>query len=75
MKTLNEKEIMSVLDEMDWFRRHNLNFNNPDHAMRVAEAILAKAAGFKGRNEWCDLLKADPTTKYAKDYADTTVAF
>lgn len=73
--SLDSKQVMEILDEMDYYRRHNINFNNPDYAMRVAEAILAKAAGFKDRNEWCELLKADSETKYAKDYADATVAF
>ena len=32
------------------------------------EAILAKEAGFKGRAEWTDTLKANPETFYSKEY-------
>ena len=40
----------------------------PDWCMRVLEAILAKEAGFKGRAEWTDTLKANPETFYSKEY-------
>ena len=30
-----------------------------DYSYRVAQAIVAEAAGYNGRNEWTDALKAD----------------
>jgi hypothetical protein len=42
-------------------RRHEYG-NKPsesDYSYRVAQAILAEAAGFRGRIEWTDALKAD----------------
>lgn len=75
MKTLDEKQIMQILDDMDSYRRMHSRRVNADYALRVAEAIVARVAGFEGRNEWCDLLKSDPDTKYARDYADATITF
>lgn len=64
-------ELLKILGEMDAFRRaHQDQQKDPsDYCMRVMEAIVARAAGFSGRSEWTDQPKADPRTKYAKDYA------
>lgn len=72
---LDAKQVMRILDDLDSYRRKHGRQVNVDNAMRVAEAIVARVAGFEDRNEWCDLLKSDPESKYAKDYADPSITF
>jgi hypothetical protein len=48
-------------------RRHEYG-NKPsesDYSYRAAQAIVAKAAGFNGRNEWTDALKVNGYKVYA----------
>ena len=55
--------LLSQLEE----RRHKYG-NMPsesDYSYRVAQAIVAKAAGFRNRMEWTDALKADGYEVYA----------
>jgi len=42
-------------------RRHEYGGkpSESDFSYRAAQAILAEAAGFRGRNEWTDALKAN----------------
>lgn len=70
-------DILSLLDEMDEFRRsHQDERESPsDYCMRVMEAIVAKAAGYSNRNEWTDALKARPCSKYSQDLKDPYARF
>ena len=56
-------QLLSQLEE----RRHEYG-NKPsesDYSYRVAQAIVAEAAGFSDRNEWTDALKAAGYEVYA----------
>lgn len=58
---------LQVLDEIDALRReheHDKRQDN-DFMLRVACAIIAKAAGYESRVDWCEALKNDSTTKYS----------
>lgn len=72
-----EIDILSLLDEMDEFRRsHQDERKSPsDYCMRVMEAIVAKAAGYSNRNEWTDALKTHPCSKYSQDLKDPSARF
>lgn len=64
--------VLRLLDEMDKFRRTHQNEKEapPDYCMRVMEAILAEAAGYKSRIDWTEALKADVESMYHKEYQD-----
>lgn len=72
---MNEINVLDVLDQMDKFRRTHQDERQspPDFCMRVMEAILAQAAGFKSRTDWTDALKANENSEYSKDLKDTTL--
>lgn len=63
-------DVLAVLDLLDEFRRkHQNDKQHPaDWCMRCMEAIVAKEAGYTGRNEWTDELLADPETAYHKEF-------
>lgn len=65
---------LEILDELDEFRRKHQNdrLHPSDWCMRVMEAIVAEAYGYKGRNSWTEALKADPNSRYHRDLQDTT---
>ena len=68
---MDKKEALQILDEIDTLRRkheHTAEQKNGDWLLRVACAIIAKKAGFADRMEWCEELKKDKTTEYAKYY-------
>jgi len=58
----------AVLTEMrEYCRKHQDPIRAPaDWCMRVLEAIIANASGYKGRSSWTDALKSDPDSRYAK---------
>ena len=60
---------LQMLDQMDTIRRkHAGSLPHPcDYYMRVMEAVIARAAGYKSRNEWTDALKADVRSRYFRD--------
>ena len=70
-------DVLKVLDEMDTFRREHQNSNQhpSDWCMRCLEAILARAAGFEGRNAWTSALRANENSQYSKDLKDSTKYF
>lgn len=63
---------LEVLDELDEFRRGHQNerLYPSDWCMRCMEAIVARACGFEGRNNWTEALAADPSTRYHRDLQD-----
>lgn len=74
-----EIDVLQVLDEMDSFRRKC--YDKPDAecptdwALRVAEAILAKAAGYSGRTAWTGDLKQNSASQYAQDLENLGLSF
>lgn len=58
-------DALQMLDLLDDYRRNNQD-KIDDYSVRVACALIAKQAGYKSRNEWCDDLAKDATTKYSK---------
>ena len=67
---------LQILDRIDAYRRkHGTEYGNTDHDMRVAAAFVAQAAGIESRNEWIDMLKAAPESRYAKDKAEQGACF
>lgn len=70
-------DVLQVLDEMDQFRREHQNshLHPSDWCMRCLEAILAKAAGYQGRNKWTEALRANENSIYSKDLKDSTKYF
>ncbi|MBS6217339.1 MAG: hypothetical protein KH704_10515 [Clostridiales bacterium] len=63
---------LEVLDELDEFRRGHQNerLYPSDWCMRCMEAIVARACGFEGRNNWTGALAAAPSTRYHRDLQD-----
>ncbi len=72
---IDKKEALALLDEIENFRRHSndAKAGQADFCLRYDSATIARAAGFKSRVEWTALLKADPKTLYAKDFANATL--
>lgn len=68
---MKKEEALSILDEMDEFRRKPENAHGrglEDNRIRICEAIVAGAAGFTERTEWTELLRADKSSKYYAFY-------
>lgn len=52
-------EIIEILEELERFRKKHENKNEPsDWAIRVCQAIVAKAGGYTSRVDWTDILRA-----------------
>lgn len=66
------KSPLELLDELDAFRRGHQNerLYPSDWCMRCMEAIVARACGFEGRNNWTGALAAAPSTRYHRDLQD-----
>ena len=67
---MDKKEALQILDEIDTLRRRS-KYNpqeSADYYLRVVCAIIAQKAGFTNRLEWCDALRSDTKTEYAKYY-------
>lgn len=65
---------LAILDKIDKLRRDNCknhrNHGFEDYYLRTASAIIAQAGGFEDRTDWTRLLKDNPDSAFAKDYAD-----
>lgn len=71
---MTKNEALQILDDMDEARRmHEYDVAASDWSFRVAEAIIAKAAGFNSRNEWTEALSANQSTKYSQAYISVPV--
>lgn len=70
-------DVLAVLDEMDAFRRKHENDSpvTADWCMRCMEAILANAAGYKGRTSWTDKLLENSNTEYSKAISERGYLF
>ena len=68
---------LQILDRIDAYRRKRIDEREVlfDYDMRVVAAFVAQAAGFDGRTDWTDRLKAIPETKYAQDLAEMGAFF
>lgn len=60
-------KILDILDSCEEIRRNAEN--NPaayptDYTIRLIEAIVAGAFGYKDRNQWTDELKNTPESRY-----------
>lgn len=67
---MDKKECLEILDELDTLRRRSEHHpkDSADFVLRVVAAIIAKRGGFKNRAEWCEELRKNPATEYAKYY-------
>lgn len=72
---MEQAEILALLDKLDKFRREHQNERQhpSDWCMRVMEAIVAEAGGFKSWSDWTDALKADGKTAYSRDLKDLSL--
>lgn len=60
MKT--EINVLEILAEMEHFRigHQNERQHPADWCMRCMQAIVAKKAGYKSRNDWTEILATEP---------------
>ena len=67
-----EINVMSTLAEMEQFRiSHQNERQHPaDWCMRCMQAIVAKKAGYKSRNDWTEILAVEPV----EDERDAEIA-
>lgn len=67
-----KKDALQMLDLLDDYRRNNQD-KIDDYTVRLICAQIAEQAGYKDRNEWCDDLIKDETTKYSKYIKGATI--
>lgn len=72
METITKEQALSLLDEIENYRRHSkeVQRGNADFCLRWAAATIAKAGGFTNRAEWTTILRETKGTKYNRDHTN-----
>lgn len=72
---LEKEAALALLDRVEHFRRHHQDdAKHPaDFCMRAISAIIAEAAGYGSRLDWCNTLKNRGNTFYTADLRDSNI--